>query len=179
VPASFSFPSVEAGTPDALGDGTEAAFPRTPMLTAATPTRPAGRADSGDDLHGVTVLVVDDDIRNVFALTSALEMHGMQVLYADNGADAVTLLQDRPGVDLVLMDVMMPGMDGNEATERIRQIPAFADLPIVFLTAKAMPGDRERSFAAGASDYVTKPVDLDRLLAVMRSWLVAPVSESG
>jgi CheY-like chemotaxis protein len=103
----------------------------------------------------------------------------MQVLYADNGADAVTLLQDRPGVDLVLMDVMMPGMDGNEATERIRQIPAFADLPIVFLTAKAMPGDRERSFAAGASDYVTKPVDLDRLLAVMRSWLVAPVSESG
>jgi signal transduction histidine kinase/ActR/RegA family two-component response regulator len=179
VPSSFSFPSVEAGTPDALGDGTEAAFPRTPMLTAATPTRPAGRTDSGDDLHGVTVLVVDDDIRNVFALTSALEMHGMQVLYADNGADAVTLLQDRPGVDLVLMDVMMPGMDGNEATERIRQIPAFADLPIVFLTAKAMPGDRERSFAAGASDYVTKPVDLDQLLAVMRSWLVAPVDESG
>jgi CheY-like chemotaxis protein len=124
-----------------LGDGTEDAFPRTPMLTAAPipVPRTAGRAES-DDLHGVTVLVVDDDIRNVFALTSALEMHGMSVLYADNGADAVTLLQERPGVDLVLMDVMMPGMDGNEATERIRQIPAFADLPIVFLTAKAMPG---------------------------------------
>ena len=136
-------------------------------------------APGTDPLEGATVLVVDDDVRNVFALTSALELHGMQVLYADNGADGISLLGQRPDVDLVLMDVMMPGMDGNEATERIRLMPAFSDLPIVFLTAKAMPGDRERSFAAGASDYVTKPVDLDRLLTVMRSWLVAPASENG
>jgi CheY-like chemotaxis protein len=122
-------------------------------------------------LQGATILVVDDDVRNVFALTSALELHGMHVLYSDNGADGIALLTRRPDIDLVLMDVMMPGMDGNEATERIRRMPKFADLPVVFLTARAMPGDRDRSLAAGASEYVTKPVDLERLLAVMRSWL--------
>ena len=138
-------------------------------ISVSTPARalPAG----SDTLQGATVLVVDDDVRNVFALTSALEMHGMQVLYADNGADGISLLGQRPDIDLVLMDVMMPGMDGNEATERIRRMPEYAELPIVFLTAKAMPGDRDRSLAAGASEYVTKPVDLDKLLQVMRSWL--------
>jgi CheY-like chemotaxis protein len=121
-------------------------------------------------MRGATVLVVDDDVRNVFALTSALEMHGMNVLYADNGEDGITLLRENPHVAVVLMDFMMPNMDGNEATAVIRSMPGFESLPVIFLTAKAMPGDREKSLAAGASDYVTKPVDLDRLLQVMGTW---------
>jgi CheY-like chemotaxis protein len=95
----------------------------------------------------------------------------MHVLYADNGADGIRLLKEHSDVDLVLMDVMMPEMDGNETTTAIREMPQFTTLPVVFLTAKAMPGDRDKSLAAGASDYLTKPVDLDRLLASMRSWL--------
>ena len=168
VPATYPYPA-DGGLP-VLGDGTEDELPMTPMLTAApAPSPPV--AHGTDPLQGATVLVVDDDVRNVFALTSALELHGMQVVYADNGGDGIALLGQRPDVDLVLMDVMMPGMDGNEATERIRRMPEYADLPVVFLTAKAMPGDRDRSLAAGASEYVTKPVDLERLLTVMRSWL--------
>jgi CheY-like chemotaxis protein len=116
------------------------------------------------------VLVVDDDVRNVFALTSALEMHGMTVLYADNGADGIRMLTERADIDIVLMDAMMPEMDGNETTREIRRHPRFAGLPIIFLTAKAMPGDRESSLAAGATDYVTKPVDLDDLLTLMGRW---------
>jgi CheY-like chemotaxis protein len=147
----------------------------TPFLTepADTDTRPTGGdIDDSDPLVGTTVLVVDDDVRNVFALTSALEMYGMRVLYADNGHDAIrTLQQDTAPVHLVLMDVMLPGMDGNETTSMIRDMPAFADLPILVLTAKAMPGDREKSITAGATDYITKPVDLDHLLGVMRSYL--------
>jgi CheY-like chemotaxis protein len=100
------------------------------------------------------------------------------VLYADNGGDGIAMLGARPDIDLVLMDVMMPGMDGNEAIRRIRKMPEHAELPVVFLTAQAMPGDRERSLAAGASEYVTKPVDLSRLLAVMRSWLASKSAES-
>jgi signal transduction histidine kinase/HAMP domain-containing protein/CheY-like chemotaxis protein len=158
-------------------DGATGAVLDAPMLTRQSMTHQAERLAAGSDpLQGATVLVVDDDVRNVFALTSALELHGMQVLYADNGGDGIALLTRRPDIDLVLMDVMMPGMDGNEATERIRRMPQYAELPIVFLTARAMPGDRDRSLAAGASEYVTKPVDLDRLLAVMRSWL-APRSD--
>jgi CheY-like chemotaxis protein len=140
------------------------------MLTDAT-SEPVG-LDGPDPLAGAKVLVVDDDVRNVFALTSALELHGMSVLYADNGMDGIRQLRENGDVDLVLMDVMMPDMDGNETTAEIRSMPAFAELPILFLTAKAMPGDRDKSLAAGASDYITKPVDLDRLLTVMRSWLV-------
>ena len=122
-------------------------------------------------LDGATVLIVDDDVRNVFALTSALELHGMTVLYADNGTDGVRLLSEHPEVDIVLMDAMMPDLDGNETTRMIRRNRHFADLPVVFLTAKAMPGDRESSLAAGASDYITKPVDLDELLEVMAAWV--------
>jgi signal transduction histidine kinase/HAMP domain-containing protein/CheY-like chemotaxis protein len=141
---------------------------------------PAAPESNGTDpLHGATVLVVDDDVRNVFALTSALERHGMQVLYADNGHDALRILQqDGPTTDLVLMDVMLPGMDGNETTVAIRSMPAFESLPILVLTAKAMPGDRDKSVAAGASDYITKPVDLDRLLGLMRSWMSSSEPEA-
>ncbi|MFC8901205.1 ATP-binding protein, partial [Micromonospora sp. NPDC057140] len=122
-------------------------------------------------LEGVTVLIIDDDVRNVFALTSALELHGMTVLYSDNGADGVRLLAEHPEVGIVLMDAMMPDQDGYETTRQIRRNHHFADLPIVFLTAKAMPGDRESALAAGGSDYITKPVDLDELIELMASWV--------
>ena len=105
------------------------------------------------------MLIVDDDVRNVFALTSVLEQHGIEVLYAENGREGIETLDRTPDVDLVLMDVMMPELDGYATTAAIRRMPQFADLPIIALTAKAMQGDREKSIAAGASDYVTKPVD--------------------
>jgi CheY-like chemotaxis protein len=121
--------------------------------------------------EGRKVLVVDDDIRNVFALGSALESRGMEVLFAENGRDGLETLQRHPDVDIVLMDVMMPEMDGYETTAAIRRLPAYATLPIISLTAKAMKGDREKSIAAGASDYITKPLDIDQLLSLMRVWL--------
>ncbi|HEY9417225.1 MAG TPA: ATP-binding protein, partial [Pseudonocardia sp.] len=130
----------------------------------------AGDRKTVPDLAGVTVLIVDDDVRNVFALTSALELHGLRVLYADNGSDGLRLLSDHRDVDIVLMDAMMPDLDGNETTRMIRRVHG-KELPVVFLTAKAMPGDRESSLEAGASDYITKPVDLDKLLSVMASWV--------
>jgi signal transduction histidine kinase/CheY-like chemotaxis protein len=142
-----------------------------PILRTA-PGGPAG-VRSAPELAGVTVLIVDDDVRNVFALTSALELHGLTVLYADNGSEGIRLLTEHPEVDVVLMDAMMPDLDGNETTRRIRELPLGQELPVVFLTAKAMPGDQESSLAAGATDYVTKPVDLDELLRLMASW-VAP-----
>jgi len=117
------------------------------------------------------ILIVDDDVRNVFALTSVLEAHGMEVLYAENGKDGIETLQGMPDVDLVLMDIMMPELDGYETTKVIRQDDSFKELPIISLTAKAMKGDREKAIAAGASDYITKPVDTDQLLSLMRVWL--------
>ncbi|GAA3746022.1 hypothetical protein HDA32_000365 [Spinactinospora alkalitolerans] len=122
-------------------------------------------------LEGRRVLIVDDDIRNVFALTSALEAHGLHVLYSDNGYSGIEKLEANEDIALVLMDIMMPELDGNATIRVIREMPQFADLPIISLTAKAMQGDRERSLDSGASDYVTKPVDLDHLLDVMRAWL--------
>jgi CheY-like chemotaxis protein len=120
---------------------------------------------------GKRVLIVDDDVRNIFSLTSMLEDHGMQVSFAENGKDAITLLKQRQDFDLVLMDIMMPELDGYETTRAIREIPALKSLPIIALTAKAMKGDREKTIAAGASDYITKPVDTDQLLSLMRVWL--------
>jgi CheY-like chemotaxis protein len=117
------------------------------------------------------VLIVDDDVRNVFALTSVLERRGMSVVYAENGREGIAVLEQNADVDLVLMDVMMPEMDGYATTEAIRATSTFATLPIIALTAKAMQGDREKSLASGASDYVTKPVDIDQLLDTMRLWL--------
>lgn len=132
---------------------------------------PALRSPGDGRLEGRRILIVDDDARNVFALASALEGHGIQVAYADNGAAGLRMLQQEDqGVDLVLMDVMMPGMDGYTAMREIRKLPGFHDLPVIALTAKAMPGDRENSLAAGASDYVTKPVDVDDLLDRFRRW---------
>jgi signal transduction histidine kinase/ActR/RegA family two-component response regulator len=141
-----------------------------PMIRPVnTPDQRASQA--ARQLDGATVLIIDDDVRNVFALTSALELQGMTVLYADNGTDGVRILGEHGRVDIVLMDAMMPDLDGNQTTRLIRRNPHFAELPVVFLTAKAMPGDRESSLAAGASDYITKPVDLDELLEVMAAWV--------
>ncbi|MFI0412317.1 HAMP domain-containing protein [Actinomadura sp. 3N508] len=122
-------------------------------------------------LSGRKVLIVDDDVRNVFALTSVLEGYGMEVLYAEDGQAGIDVLHRNPDVAVVLMDVMMPGLDGYATTAAIREMPQFAELPIIVITAKVMKGDREKSLESGASDYVPKPVDVDHLLDVMRNWL--------
>ncbi|SEW53043.1 response regulator [Chitinophaga arvensicola] len=122
-------------------------------------------------LKGKTVLVADDDVRNIFSLTKSLESYGLKVLSAIDGKEALTQLQEGPKVDLVLMDMMMPEMDGYESTARIRQIPAYKNLPVIAVTAKAMTGDREKCINAGASDYITKPVDVDQLISLLRVWL--------
>jgi hypothetical protein len=117
------------------------------------------------------VLIADDDVRNVFALASVLERHGMHVRFAENGNEALAVLEEDPEIDLVLMDIMMPELDGYETMQRIRSQERFTKLPIISLTAKAMKGDREKSISSGASDYITKPVDTDQLLSLMRVWL--------
>jgi CheY-like chemotaxis protein len=127
--------------------------------------------DRGALLAGKKVLIVDDDIRNIFAMTSLLEPYNMQILSAETGRGAIETLQDSPDVDVVLMDIMMPDMDGYETMRRIRGYPSLRLLPIIALTAKAMKGDREKCINAGASDYVTKPVDSDQLLSLLRVWL--------
>jgi len=121
--------------------------------------------------EGRTILLVDDDVRNVFALTSALEQRGAKVAVGRNGFEAIARLNELDAVDLVLMDVMMPGMDGLEATRRIRQDPRFTRLPIIAVTAKAMKDDQEQCLAAGANDYLAKPIDLTRLYSLLRVWM--------
>jgi CheY-like chemotaxis protein len=126
---------------------------------------------SDDDLVGKAVLVVDDDVRNIFALSSVLERRGMKVLTASTGSEAIALLEHTGDLSIVLMDIMMPEMDGYQTMRRIRENPALQRLPIVALTAKAMKGDREKCFEAGASDYLAKPVNTDQLLSALRMWL--------
>jgi hypothetical protein len=129
-------------------------------------------AASADEIfHGKKVLIVDDDVRNIYALATVLEGAGMDVVFAENGKEGIEVLEKTPGVAVVLMDVMMPEMDGYETMRRIREMPQYKALPILALTAKAMKGDREKCLAAGASDYVTKPVDPDQLLSLLRVWL--------
>lgn len=122
-------------------------------------------------LAGRKVLIVDDDIRNIFSLTGVLEQHDICVLHAENGRDGIDLLDDTPGIDMVLMDVMMPDMDGYETMRQIRSRDQFRKLPMIAITAKAMKGDREKCIEAGASDYLSKPVDVDQLVSMMRVWL--------
>jgi CheY-like chemotaxis protein len=142
--------------------------PQRRLLQQARRTDPA--------LLGKRVLIVDDDIRNIFALTSALERHGMEVVFAETGQEGIDLLASRPDIDVVLMDIMLPGMDGYETMRRIRALPGHATRPLIALTAKAMSGDREKCLEAGASDYISKPVDVGQLLALLRVWLDRPVA---
>jgi len=127
--------------------------------------------NSREVLRGRKVLVVDDDARNIFALTSLLENQEMTVITATNGRTAIDVIQHTPDLSLVLMDIMMPEMDGYETMREIRRVPQFRTLPILALTAKAMKGDREKCLNAGASDYIAKPVNTDQLLSLMRVWL--------
>ncbi len=119
-------------------------------------------------LRGRKVLIVDDDVRNIFSLTSVLEQHGMDVVFAENGREGIRMLQDNPDVEIMLVDIMMPEMDGYETMEAIRARREYSNLPLVAITAKAMIGDREKCIEAGATDYMSKPVDIDQLLAVLR-----------
>jgi CheY-like chemotaxis protein/signal transduction histidine kinase/HAMP domain-containing protein len=127
--------------------------------------------DADPSFAGKTVLVIDDDVRNIFAITAVLERQGMSVLFAENGRKGIEMLEKNPAVELVLMDLMMPEMDGYEATRAIRNISQYATLPIIVLTAKAMKDDRGKCIAAGASDYIAKPVEASKLLSVLRVWL--------
>jgi signal transduction histidine kinase/CheY-like chemotaxis protein/HAMP domain-containing protein len=141
------------------------------LVTEAAAPAAASPGASHPRLRGKHILVIDDDPRNVFAITSTLELHGMRVIRAADGGQGIEALLTDPVTDLILMDVMMPGMDGHATMTAIRQMPQFAQLPIIAVTARAMPGDREKSLVAGASDYVTKPVDTDELLDCMERWL--------
>jgi signal transduction histidine kinase/CheY-like chemotaxis protein len=145
--------------------------------TRAGPRLPS-EAEGHEVLRGKRVLVIDDDPRNVFAITSTLELHGMTVTHAGNGRKGIEALLTAEDTDLVLMDVMMPELDGYATMNKIRQMPVFSALPIIAVTARAMPGDKEKSIAAGASDYVTKPVDTDELLACMERWLARRLRRS-
>jgi CheY-like chemotaxis protein len=131
----------------------------------------AGLHQSDAALEGRKALIVDDDIRNIFALTSVLEREQMNVVPAETGQGAIELLQAHTDVDIVLMDIMMPGMDGYETMRAIRRMPKLRHLPIIAVTAKAMKGDREKTIEAGAWDYLSKPVDSTQMLSVMRAWL--------
>ena len=122
-------------------------------------------------LTGRKVLVVDDDVRNIFALTSVLERHKIVVEHAEGGREGIECLRKTPDIAVVLMDIMMPDMDGYDTMREIRSMERFRSLPIIALTAKAMKGDREKCLEAGASDYITKPVDIDHLLSMLRVWM--------
>jgi CheY-like chemotaxis protein len=126
---------------------------------------------SDDALFSKKVLIVDDDVRTIFALSSALERRGMSVLTAGTGREAISTIESTPDIAIVLMDIMMPEMDGYETMQVIRQNPSFRRLPIVALTAKAMKGDREKCLEAGASEYLAKPVNTEQLLSALRMWL--------
>jgi len=156
--AGFEAPQAEA----AEAAGAQAAEPQPPRGSGGAP-----RPGAPGEHSGRKVLVVDDDIRNVFALTSALEAHGMRVLHADSGKEGIELLKRTPDIDAVLMDVMMPGLDGLDTMRIVRQLEGYRSLPIIAVTAKAMMGDREKCMEAGANDYIAKPVNVDELLATL------------
>ena len=124
------------------------------------------------ELAGKKVLLVDDDIRNIFALSSVLELQGMTVMNAENGVDGIEMLKNNPQIDIILMDMMMPDLDGYATIRAMRGVERYRNVPIIGVSAKAMKGDREKCIEAGASDYISKPVNVDQLLSLMREWLV-------
>ncbi|WP_347176699.1 response regulator [Parafrankia sp. EAN1pec] len=136
-------------------------------VTEPVERSPIPQAPAHEELHGRKTLVIDDDVRNIFAITSVLELYGITVIYASDGREGIDTLLATADVDIVLVDVMMPEMDGYATMTAIRQIPQFATIPVIAVTAKAMPHDREKCLAAGATDYVTKPVDTEELLIRM------------
>jgi CheY-like chemotaxis protein len=140
-------------------------------------SRPSPRAV--EELAGAKVLIVDDDIRNIFSLTSVLEAHDVEVLHAERGKDGILILEQTPGVDVALIDIMMPDMDGYETMQQIRQRDQLAELPLIAVTAKAMKGDRQKCLDAGASDYIAKPVDIELLLALLRVWVARSREAAG
>jgi CheY-like chemotaxis protein len=123
------------------------------------------------ELAGAKILIVDDDIRNIYSLTSVLESHDVEVLHAERGKDGILILEQTPGIDIALIDIMMPEMDGYETMQQIRRRGHLCEVPLIAVTAKAMKGDRQKCLDAGASDYIAKPVDIDLLLALLRVWL--------
>jgi CheY-like chemotaxis protein len=162
----------DARSPERLLDETSLFLHRVESRLPGEKRQMLEQLHSGDDVFaGKKVLIVDDDMRNVFALTSVLEAHGMDVVYAENGKEGLDCLREHPDVDLVLMDIMMPELDGYETMRAVRSLEGFERIPIISLTAKAMKGDREKSIASGASDYIAKPVNVDQLLSLMRVWL--------
>jgi signal transduction histidine kinase/HAMP domain-containing protein/CheY-like chemotaxis protein len=169
-PAEQDAAPAPAATAGPVPDAPAGPVPDTPA--GPVPAEPI--AAGHDSLRGRKVLIVDDDLRNVFAITSILELYGLTVVHASDGRTGVELLQQDTGIDIVLMDVMMPEMDGYATTAAIRRIPGLAGLPVIAVTARAMQGDRDKSIAAGATDYVTKPVDTEDLLTVMERWLPQP-----
>ncbi|WP_285753513.1 HAMP domain-containing protein [Lentzea sp. NBRC 105346] len=154
-----------------LGTAAAEATPLQPEPAPIVIPAPILPTTTGIRFHGEKVLVVDDDLRNVFALTSILELHGLTAIYADNGITGVRALEQYDDVSLVLMDIMMPELDGNATISAIRAMEHYADLPVIAVTAKAMKGDREKSLASGATDYVTKPVDTDHLIQLIAYYL--------
>ena len=159
-------------SPERLLDETALFLHRVVSDLPAEKQRMLERLHSSDEnLVGQKVLLVDDDARNIFALSSVLERRGMEVLTATTGSEAIEMLESTPGVAIVLMDIMMPEMDGYQTMEVIRANPSFRRLPIIALTAKAMKGDREKCLEAGASDYLAKPVNTEQLLSALRIWL--------
>ncbi|TIT55452.1 MAG: response regulator, partial [Mesorhizobium sp.] len=155
------------------------------LMSAALPGDRADKEISASeqldnaDLAGARVLIVDDDIRNIYSLTSVLETYGIEVQHAERGRDGIAMLEEAPDVDVALIDIMMPEMDGYETMRRIRSQPKIAHIPLISVTAKAMKGDRQKCLDAGASDYIAKPVDLDLLLALLRVWVGRSRSRAG
>ena len=129
------------------------------------------RTNQPFELAGTRLLIVDDDIRNIYSLASVLEAHGAEVLHAERGAEGIAILERNPDIAVALIDIMMPEMDGYETVQRIRSNPQLAQIPLIAVTAKAMKGDRQKCLDAGASDYISKPVDIDLLLALIRVWI--------
>jgi len=161
-------PAERADLVRVFGDLREFAVAQKPKRKKAA-ARPASL--QVPELAGSKVLIVDDDIRNIFSLTSVLESHDVEVLHAERGKDGILILEQTPGVDVALIDIMMPEMDGYETMQQIRKRSALADLPLIAVTAKAMKGDRQKCLDAGASDYIAKPVDIELLLALLRVWV--------
>ena len=159
-------------SPERLLDET-ALFLHRPVETMPERSREVleGLHHAGAILASKKILIVDDDIRNIFAMTSIFEPHNMQIFSAETGKTAIEILQENPDMDVVLMDIMMPDMDGYDTMRAIRKLPKFKALPIIALTAKAMKGDREKCIDAGASDYISKPVDTAQILSLLRIWL--------